>query len=85
MLEESGHPVLKRQRGKEYPASVVALAKAVEVRMQEVSLIDIAIRTAHWIGWHRHFGPLSGSDPKLADPLGRYAVITFTYGTNMGP
>jgi Tn3 transposase DDE domain len=32
-----------------------------------------------------HFGPLSGSDPKLADPLGRYAVITFTYGTNMGP
>jgi hypothetical protein len=29
--------------------------------------------------------PLSGSDPKLADSMGRYAVITFTYGTNMGP
>ncbi|MGH9223394.1 MAG: Tn3 family transposase [Acidimicrobiales bacterium] len=39
----------------------------------------------YWIGWHRHFGPLSGSDPKLADPLGRYAVVTFTDGTNMGP
>lgn len=85
VIDEGGHPVLKRQRGKEHPASVVALAKAVEARMQEVSLLDIAIRTAHWIGWHRHFGPLSGSDPKLADPLGRYAVITFTYGTNMGP
>lgn len=85
MIDEGGHPVLKRQRGKEHPGSVVALAKAVEARVQEVSLLDIAIRTAHWIGWHRHFGPLSGSDPKLADPLGRYAVITFTYGTNMGP
>ena len=85
VIDEAGHPVLKRQRGKDHPASVVALAKAVEARMQEVSLLDIAIRTAHWIGWHRHFGPLSGSDPTLADPLGRYAVITFTYGTNMGP
>ncbi len=85
VIDESGHPVLKRQRGKEHPGSVVALAKAVEARMAEVSLLDIATRTAHWIGWHRHFGPLSGSDPKLADPLGRYAVITFTYGTNMGP
>jgi len=48
-------------------------------------LLDIITRTAHWVGWHRHFGPLSGSDPKLADPLGRYSVVTFTYGTNTGP
>ncbi len=85
VIDEAGRPVLKRQRGKDHPRSVVALAKAVEGRMQEVSLLDVATRTAHWIGWHRHFGPLSGSDPKLADPLGRYAVVTFTYGTNMGP
>ncbi|MGH9152297.1 MAG: Tn3 family transposase [Acidimicrobiales bacterium] len=85
VIDDAGRPVLKRQRGKDHPRSVVTLAKAVEDRMREVSLLDIATRTAHWIGWHRHFGPLSGSDPKLADPLGRYAVVTFTYGTNMGP
>ncbi len=82
---DAGRPVLKRHRRTDYPASVVALAQAVEERMGEVSLLDIATRTAHWVGWHRHFGPLSGSDPKIADPLGRYSVIAFTYGTNLGP
>jgi TnpA family transposase len=85
VIDEHGHPTLKRHRAKDHPASVATLAKAVEARMHEVSLLDIVTRTAHWVGWHRHFGPLSGSDPKLAHPLGRYAVITFTYGTNMGP
>ncbi len=85
VIDEHGHPTLKRRPGKDYPASVSTLSKAVEARMHEVSLLDIVTRTAHWTHWHRHFGPLSGSDPKLADPLGRYAVITFTYGTNMGP
>ncbi|MCP4966884.1 MAG: Tn3 family transposase [bacterium] len=84
-IDDAGHPTLKRRRGKETPGTADALAKAVEDRMHEVSLLDITTRTAHWIGWHRHFGPLSGSDPKLSDPLGRYAVVTFTYGTNMGP
>jgi hypothetical protein len=57
----------------------------VEDRMPERSILDVLTQTAFWLRWHRHFGPLSGSDPKLADPLARYVVITFTYGTNMGP
>jgi TnpA family transposase len=85
LVVDEGRPVLKRRRGKERAVSAVALEKAVETRMQEVSLLDIVTRTAHWIGWYRHFGPASGSDPKLADPLGRYSVITFTYGTFLGP
>lgn len=82
---ETGHPVLKRRAKTEHPRSVAVLATLIEERMREVSLLDIATRTAHWVGWHRHFGPLSGSDPKIVDPLGRYAVIAFTYGTNLGP
>ncbi|WP_372490961.1 Tn3 family transposase [Actinomadura terrae] len=35
--------------------------------------------------WWRPFGPLSGSDPKLRNPRARYSLVTFTYGTNMGP
>ena len=82
---DTGRPVLKRHTKNEEPRSAAVLASLIEERMHEVSLLDIATRTAHWIGWHRHFGPLSGSDPKIADPLGRYAVIAFTYGTNLGP
>lgn len=85
---DTGHPVLKRHAKTVHPRSVAVLAVLaglVEERMSEVSLLDITTRTAHWVGWHRHFGPLSGSDPKIADPLGRYSVIAFTYGTNLGP
>ena len=42
-------------------------------------------RTAYAIGWHRHFGPASGSDPKIRDTLGRYALLTFCQGANLGP
>ncbi|GGV55777.1 Tn3 family transposase [Streptomyces spectabilis] len=33
----------------------------------------------------RHFGPASGSDPKIRDKLARYVLTVFTYGTNAGP
>ena len=42
-------------------------------------------RSAHLTGWHRHFGPASGSDPKIRDTLGRYVVTAFAYGGNLGP
>ncbi|MDA2241150.1 Tn3 family transposase [Bacillus cereus group sp. Bc222] len=41
--------------------------------------------TFHWTHWTRHFGSLSGSDPKLEDPTDRYIVTTFEYGCNLGP
>ena len=37
--------------------------------MPERTLLEILARTAYWLGWCRRFGPASGSDPKLADPL----------------
>jgi hypothetical protein len=42
-------------------------------------------RTAYQTGWARHFGPASGSDPKLRDALDRYVATTFCYGTFLGP
>jgi hypothetical protein len=45
----------------------------------------LLIRTTRWLRWYRHFGPLSGSDAKLADPLERYLLVALTYGCNFGP
>jgi hypothetical protein len=53
--------------------------------MPERTLLEILARTAYWLGWWRRFGPASGSDPKLADPMLRYVLTTFTYGANLGP
>lgn len=38
----------------------------------------------HWTGWTRHFGPLSGTDPKLDDPVTRYVILAFGQGCNLG-
>lgn len=61
------------------------LEDAIHQRLPERGLLDILTRTAYQIGWTRHFGPPSGSDPKLADALGRYVLTAFCYGTGLGP
>jgi TnpA family transposase len=42
-------------------------------------------RAGRRMGWHHHFGPASGSDPKISDPLGRYCMAVFAGGANIGP
>jgi TnpA family transposase len=85
MIDEGGRAVLKARKGKERRTSALALEAAIKDRLPERSLLDILARVSRATGWHRHFGPLSGSDPKLADPLERYILVAFTYGCNLGP
>jgi TnpA family transposase len=80
----TGVPSLKRHRAKDKAPSAILLEEALKERMPERSLLDILGRTAYWLGWWRRFGPASGSDPKLADPLLRYVLTTFTFGCNIG-
>jgi hypothetical protein len=81
----TGKPSLKRRRAKKPAASELALEEAVKERMPERTLLEILARTAYWLEWWRRFGPASGADPKLAAPLLRYVLTTFTYGANLGP
>ncbi|MEU6782026.1 Tn3 family transposase [Nonomuraea angiospora] len=85
VIDESGVPTLKRRRGKGTDVEAERLAAAIERRMPERSLLSIVARTAHWLTWYRHFGPASGSDPKIKDKLGRYSLAVFTGGINIGP
>ena len=85
MIGEGGVPTLKRRRGAGTPQAAEDLAAAIARRMPERSLLSIVARTAYWLGWHHHFGPASGSDPKISDPHGRYCMAVFTGGVNIGP
>lgn len=85
LVLEGGRPLLKRRKGTDRRPSALALEAAIHERLPERGLLDILTRTAHLVGWTRHFGPASGSDPKLRDPLGRYVLVTFTNGTLLGP
>ena len=85
LILDGGRPILKRRAGKDRRASALALESAILDRMPERGLLEILTRTAYRIGWTRHFGPASGSDPKLRDALGRYVLTAFCYGTLLGP
>ena len=82
---EGGKPVLARRKGAERRPSALTLEARILDRLPERGLLDILARTAHLTGWHRHFGPPSGSDPKIGDTMGRYVVTAFAYGGNLGP
>ena len=84
-IDEFGLPVLKRSGPREPKASARALEAALLQRLPERNVIDVLCNVAHWTSWNRHFGPLSGSDPKIENPGERYILTTFTYGCNLGP
>jgi TnpA family transposase len=85
VIEEDGRPSLKARKGAERTASARALEAGVKERLPERSLLEALTRGTRWTRWHRHLGPLSGSDPKLANPLERYLLVALTYGCNLGP
>lgn len=53
--------------------------------MPERHLLDILAGAEHHTNLTRHFGPLSGSDPKISRAAERYLLTLFTYGCNLGP
>ncbi len=84
VINETGEPVLKKIPGKGQSASVKALEALIKRQLPERNLIDILYNVEHWINWTRHFGPLSGSDPKIEKATERYLLATFAYGCNLG-
>jgi TnpA family transposase len=84
LVLEGDRPVLKQRKGADRRPSAIALEQAIHQRLPERSLLDILTRVAYLTGWHRHFGPASGSDPKIRDTLGRYVTTAYAYGTNLG-
>lgn len=84
-VDEKGNLVLRKIEKQEISATSKALESAIVDRMPERNLIDILSNVQFHTNWMRHFGPLSGSDPKLKNPLERYLLTLFTYGCNLGP
>lgn len=84
-INEYGEPVLKKAQSKDSNASLKELESLIRDQMLERNIIDILCNVEHWVNWSRHFGPLSGSDPKLERPQERYILNSFAYGCNLGP
>jgi hypothetical protein len=97
-IDPDGTPHLIRQPAKRLPDGLYAFEEAVRARMPEIlrkacsmsssralrHLLDVLKHTQHWSSFTRHFGPLSGSDPKLDDATKRYLFAVFGFGCNLG-
>jgi TnpA family transposase len=83
-LGKDGKPHLKQLKKLPLPDGFTAFERAVQERMPERHLLDILKNVQHWTGFARHFGPPSGSDPKLPDAVRQYVCTVFGYGCNLG-
>ncbi len=84
-INKKGELVLKRPPARDPSPSAKRLHTTLNLRLPERNLIDILHSVTRWTSCTRHFGPLSGADPKLEEPPESYIRLLFTYGTNMGP
>jgi len=83
VIDEDGNPVLKkRSKPKDTNNELESLIKS---RMPKRKLIDVLVNVNHHTSWAGVFGPVSGSEPKIPDAIERYILMTFAYGTGMGP
>jgi len=85
IINEKGKPTLKRLAKKDLPPSAKQLENLILSRMPERKILDILVYVQHYLKWTRHFGPLSGSDPKIDKPEERYILTSFAQGCNLGP
>jgi TnpA family transposase len=78
-------PVLKKIIAATPSPQAEKLEIAIRQRLPERSVLDILCRVEHWLNWVRHFGPISGSEPKIENSVERYILTVFGYGCNLGP
>jgi len=84
-IDKDGTPHLKQLATTVQPTGLVEFEQEIRARMPERHLLDILKHAEHWAGYTRHFGPPSGTDPKLANAIQRYVFTVFGYGCNLGP
>jgi TnpA family transposase len=85
VIETNGKITLKKYPPKNKPKRIKELEEKIHQLLPERSILEILCNTQHWVNWTRHFSPISGSDPKLENAIEKYILLTFTYGSNLGP
>ncbi len=82
---QKGEPILTPLKKKEEPKDLNLIKSLLTERMPQVSILDILYTSQQWYDWTKFFGPLSGFDSKLDNPIERYITAVFCYGCNLGP
>ncbi len=81
----AGEPVVKRLRARDGDDGTAFLERLLKARMVPAGVLEALADTEHWLGWTRHFGPVSGFEAKLDRPRERDLATVFCYGSGLGP
>src|SRR5262249_46733495 len=84
-IDGDGIPHLKRLPAQPVPEGLPTLEALLKARLPERHLLDILKHVHYWVGYTRHFGPLSGTEPKLSVRVLRYIFTVLGYAWERGP
>ncbi len=76
IINKAGELIVRRTAATVIPESAVALHRARLKRMPVRNLLDVLANIEHWTHFTRHFGPLSGHDPKIRNAAERYLLTS---------
>lgn len=82
---ENGKMIIGKDEPKQKSAEIKELELLLEERIEKVNLLDVIITVEQWLSLHLSFGPLSDFESKIEDPMIRFVLTLFCYGTNIGP
>ena len=80
-----GEPAVKRLRARDGGDGTAFLERLLKARLVSAGVLEALADAEHWLGWTRHFGPVSGFEAKLERPRERYVATVFCYGCGLGP
>lgn len=85
VISPSGEILLTKSKSTRNVAKIKEFKKILESKMPDRNIVEILCNIERTVNYTKHFGPLSGSDTKFSDAQSRYVLLTFGYGSNLGP
>jgi TnpA family transposase len=82
---EKGEVVIGKIKKKQLPPGLKDLETYIAQKLEPINVLDVLADTEHWLNWTRFFGPISGHEARIENPIERYLINTFCYGCNLGP
>ena len=84
-IDKNGRPSLKKREAKKPSKKAIWLVEEIKKRMPKRNILDILCNSHHYTDWADIFEPISGTETKIENPIERYILTAFAYGSAMGP
>ncbi|EDY86699.1 transposase [gamma proteobacterium HTCC5015] len=82
---ENGNLIIGKPKPDQPSPEIEEIGALLRDRLEKINLLDVIINVEKWLNLNHHFGPLSGFESRISDPVLRFVLTVFCYGTNIGP